>query len=205
MRELLDSHGVAVNDVLVLLLQFRHSRSTCARRALVTRHVDAFDVRDILQRLQNHHHHNSGAVGVGNDAARTVEGVLGVTFRHYERHVLVHTERARIVNHHRAVLGDVGGKLLGSACARRSKGDVNALEVVVVLEQLHFVLLAPECIFGAGTALRAKKHQLVNRKIPFREDAQELLSYRATRTYNGYFHFNCIDVNMFQGAKIILF
>ena len=62
----------ALNQLAVLCLQFGHGSSSCATRALVTRHANALNVRQLFQRLQHNHHHNRGAIGVSHDATRTV-------------------------------------------------------------------------------------------------------------------------------------
>ena len=120
--------------------------------------MDALDMRELLQWLQAYHHHYSGAVRVGDDAARTVEGILGIALWHYQWYILVHAERAGIVDHHGTILGDILTEFLGGACSGRSEGDVNTLEVVVMLKQFHLIFLTAEGVFRAGTTLRAKEH-----------------------------------------------
>ena len=124
--------------------------------------------------------------------ARTVEGVLGVALRHHEGHVGVHAEGAGVVDHHGAVLGDGLGEFLGSGGAGRHEGVVHALEVVVVLEKLHFIFLPAEGVFAAGAPGRAEEYEFVNGEIAFVEDPQELLSHGSACTYDSYFH-NLLD------------
>ena len=151
--------------------------------------MDTVDVAELLDGLQHYNHHDGGAVGVGDDATGAVEGVLGIDLGHYQWHVLVHAEGAGIVNHHRAVLGDGLGKLLGSAATGRNEGYIYIAEVVVVLEQLDFVLFTFESVFGTCAALGAKQYQLIDGKLSLCENTKKLLSNGATRAHNCYFHF----------------
>ena len=141
--------------------------------------MDALDVAQLLQRLQHDHHHNSSTVGVGNDAAGTVQSVLGVALGHHQGHVGVHAESRTIVNHHSAILRNGLGKLLGGAGTSRCEGDVYVLKVIVMLEQLHRQLFAAEGVFRTCRALRAKQHQFVHREISLIKQAQEFLAHGA--------------------------
>ena len=111
-RELLHLHRLVVHQLAILLLQLCHGSSACARSALVAGDVYALDVAEMLERLQHYNHHDSGAVRVGDDAARTVQSVLGVALGHNQWHVVAHAESRRVVDHHGAVLGDGLGELL---------------------------------------------------------------------------------------------
>ena len=180
MRELLDGlHLTLFYHFLILLLQFSHSGSTGTRSTLVRADMDALDVRDVLQRLQYDHHHDGGAVGIGNNAARTVQCILGIALRNHQGNIFVHAESAGVVNHHSTILGDGLGKLFRSASTGRGEGNVYVLEVVVVLEQLHGQFLATKSVFGTGRAFTAKQYQFVHRKIPFIEESQKLLTHGA--------------------------
>jgi hypothetical protein len=86
------------------------------------------------------------------------------------------------------MLGDGLCEPLGCAAASRCEGDINALEVIVVLQELHLVLLATETISAARAALAAKEHQLVNGEIALIKHAKEFLTYGTTGTYYCYFH-----------------
>ena len=61
---------------------------------LVAGDMNALDVANLLKRLEHHNHHDSCAVGVGDDATRTVQGILSVTLGHHQGHVVVHAESA---------------------------------------------------------------------------------------------------------------
>ena len=148
-------HGYffAVQSLTILLFEFFHRH--CARSAcrLVCGNVYTLNVADVLKRFQHHNHHNGRAVGVCNNSTGTVERVLGVALRHNKWHITVHAERTRIVNHHRPVFGNVAGKVLRHSAAGRCKGNVYALEIVVVLQKFHFIFLAAKNIFVSRAAL----------------------------------------------------
>ena len=130
MGERLDSQlflGLAVQELARLIIQLGHGRSAGARSGLVGRHHHASDGRQIVQRLQSHHHLNGGAVRVRDNAV--VPGhILRIHLGHYQRHVLVHAEGAGVVDHHGAGGGNRLAHGLGHAGTRREQGNVYALE-----------------------------------------------------------------------------
>ena len=172
-------HLAFLHHLLILLLQLGHGSGTGSGGTLIGSHVDTLDVAQLLQGLEHHHHHNRRAVGIGNDATRALQRVLRITFWHHQGHIVVHTECTRIVDHHGTMLRNRLSKLLRRASTGRGEGDVNILEVIVVLQELHFNLFTFEGVLLSGTALRAKQHQFVHREVPLGENAQELLSYGA--------------------------
>ena len=114
-----------------------------------------------------------------------------VQLGHNQRHVVAHTERARIVNHHRAILGDGVSIFLGCAGSGRSESNVHTFKVIVVLKKFNFILFTAEGIFRACTAWRTKQNQFVDWKISLFEYAKELLSDSSARANNSYFHLIC--------------
>lgn len=97
-------------------------------------------------------------LGVGDDAARTVLGVGGVDFGHYQGYVGVHAEGAGVVYHHGSVFGDGLGELFRCACACGSESDVHTFKVIVVLQEFDLDLFAAEGIFGTGAAFRTEQN-----------------------------------------------
>ena len=145
---------------------------------------------EALDGLQGHDHHDGGAVGVGDDAARAVEGIGGVALGHHEGHVFVHAESRRVVDHHCTVFRDVGGKFLRSARACGGEGDVYAPEVFRLVAQfLDGVLLAAKFVLPACAALRAEKQEVVYGKLALRKHAQKFLANGAAGTDDCYVHF----------------
>ena len=74
-----------------LLLELRHALLACPRNRLIGRHNDAADLRDIVERLQPHHHNDGRAVRVCDDALVRLN-CLGVDLGDDERHLGVHAE-----------------------------------------------------------------------------------------------------------------
>ena len=138
MRELLDGlHLTCLHNFLILLLQLGHSGGTCTRGTLIGSHMNTLDMTELLQGLQYHDHHNGRTVRVCDNTTRTIQGILSVTLRNNQGHIIVHTECTGVVNHHAAVLRDGLCKFLRCTSTGTGKGDVNILEVVIMLQQLH--------------------------------------------------------------------
>ena len=135
-----------VNQLFVLFQQFVHGSSARARCRLIRGHVNAFDVRDILNGFQRHNHLNGSAIGIGNNVPRTVQCVFGIYFGHHQRNIVVHAERARIVYHNGSVFGNGIGKLQRCSSAGRNKSNVNSLEIVVMFEFFHGNFLTAKSI-----------------------------------------------------------
>jgi hypothetical protein len=57
-----------------------------------------------------------------------------------------------------------------------------------MLQELHFNLLASECILSARTTLTAEKQQFVDGELSLVKNSQELLPYGATSANNCYSH-----------------
>ena len=149
-----------------------------------------------------HYHLDGGAVGVGDDAARAVLGVGSIDFGYHEGHISIHTESTGVVYHHRAIFRNGLCKFFGGACTGRREGDVHALEVIIVLQEFHLDFFAPEGVLRPGTAFGSEQYQFVQRKIPFIEHAQELLSHGSACSHNRYFH--CLFAfKMFDNTDIM--
>ena len=146
------------------------------------------DVREGLNGIQGHHHLYGRAVGVSNDSARTHEGVVAIHLRYHQRHIVVHAEGARIVDHDGTVAGNRLGKLLRGTGSGRRKGYVNSLEIVIVLQLLDYNLFTPEGISTTCTSRGTEQQQFVDREIPLVQNSQELLSDGAAGAHNSDFH-----------------
>ena len=115
---------------------------------------------------------------------RTIKGIFGIAFGHNQRHILVHSEGAGVVNHHSSVLGDGFGKFFAGAASGAGEGDVNALEVIIVLQKLHLNLFASESVFSSRTPLATEQQQFVNREVSLVQYSQEFLPNGTAGTYN---------------------
>ena len=150
--KLLHGDGFAFQYFTILLFQLGHGCGTRTAGSLIAGHVDTFDMAQVFDRLQSRHHHDGRTVRVGDDAARTLQGIGCVAFGYDERHVLVHAESAGVIYHDCPVTGDVFGKFFGCAGTGRGKGDVDVFKIIVVLKKLHFDFFATEFVFGTCTA-----------------------------------------------------
>ena len=86
------------------------------------------------------------------------------------------------------MLGDGGGKLAGRAGTHGDKGDVDVLEVIVVLQEFNHVVLATERENASCTAFRTEKDEFCHREILFVEDTHEFLSHCAAGANNSNLH-----------------
>ena len=123
--KLLHGDGFAFQYFTILLFQFGHGCGTRTAGSLIAGHVDTFDMAQVFDRLQSRHHHDGRTVRIGDDAARTLQGIGCVAFGYDERHVLVHAESA---------------------------GVIYVFKIIVVLKKLHFDFFATEFVFGTCTA-----------------------------------------------------
>ena len=186
--KLLDGWLLACQYLTVLFVELSHGSGTGTACSLIAGNVDAPDVADILQSLQGNNHHDCGTVGVGDDIAGTVQSILGIALGNYQGHILFHTEGAAVIYHHGTVLGNGLGKLLACTASCAGKSDIHTLEVVVMLQQLHFNFLSAEGILCSCTALASKEKQLVNGEISLIQNSQEFLTYGTAGTNNCNFH-----------------
>ncbi len=104
--------------------------------------------------------------------------VARVDFRHDQRHVGLHAERGRVVDHHRA-------RLLAGLGEFARAGRPGAEERVVDIRKrrraqfLDRQLLARELDRLAQRARRGERLQVADRKFPLLQRAQNLLPHRA--------------------------
>ena len=180
--------GIVDIDPAGLVEELVHRLAAGAGDRLIGRDDDALDAREIVQRLQRHHHLDGRAIGIGDDAALLeLPDRLRIDLGHHERHVLVHAEVRGVVDDDGARLGGarrVHGRDLG---ARREQRDVDAakVEFVEVLD-LEDRILA-ERHLAAGRALGGHGMDLGGGKGTLGEDAQHLASDRAGGADHRYF------------------
>ena len=97
-----------------------------ARRGLVGGHDDPLDPRQVVQRLERHHHLDGRAVGVGDDAAGDVAQGVGVDLGDDQRHLGVHAPGAGVVDDDGTGLRGDGAVLAADRRRRARQDDVDA-------------------------------------------------------------------------------
>ena len=152
-----DRNRLTVKYFAILLFEFGHGRCAGAAGRLIGGHMHTFDVRQVFDGFQRHHHLNGCAVRIGYDTSRTHFGIFGIHLGHHQRHTIVHAERARIVNHNGAEFGNVGPKLLRHRRAGRHKRDGHAFEIVAMTQFAHHIVVAAECVGAPCTTRRSKQ------------------------------------------------
>ncbi len=187
--KLLNSRFFACKNLTVLLNKLGHGGGSCPTGGLVAGDMNASDMADVLKCLKGYNHHNSGAVGIGDYTTWTLEGISGIAFGDDEGDVLIHAEGAGIVYHDGSIACDGLGIITADAGTGTGECDIYATEIVVVLKETDFYLLASECVLGSCAALTAEQQQLVYGKVSLVQYAKELLSYGTACSYNGYLHF----------------
>ena len=151
--------------------------------------MDTANVAEAFDGLKGNDHHDGGAVGVGDDAARPIERIGSVAFGHDQRHIGVHAESRSVVDHDSAVARDVGCKLLACVAAGAGESDVDVLEVVgVVAKFTHHDVLVAKTISRAGATARTEEAQFVDGKIAFGQYAKKFLAHGAAGAHDGYIH-----------------
>ena len=167
-------HGglFAAGDFSILVFKLLHCGGSCAAGSLICGHVHPADGTEVVDGFQGHHHLDCGAVGVADYAARGVESIVAVDFRHHQRNVGIHAEGAGVVDHQRAVFRYCLGEFARGGCSGRGECYVDAAEVVVVAEFLHGVFLAAEGIGFPRAAAGTEKREVVDGEIGLVEHSE---------------------------------
>ena len=123
-----DASELLARDGGKLGLQGVDARLTGTGSGLVARDDQLVERELAVQRPDRDDHRQGRAVGVGDDAARGVERRVGVDLGHHQRHVVVHPERAGVVDGEGAAGGrdrrPFGGNLVGDV----EDGEVDPVE-----------------------------------------------------------------------------
>ena len=173
----------AGNDILDLLLKLGHGFLAAARNSLIRRNDDALDLREIVKRLQGHHHDDRRAVRVGDDALVTGNG-LRIDFRNNERDFRIHAESAGIVDDNGTGLDGCRSELL-AGCTAGKQGNLDILEGVI-RRLLYRVLFAHELDLLASAALGSEHFQIGKGEIALFDEVQEFLAYGTGRAEDRY-------------------
>ena len=152
----------------------------------------AADVREILDRLQRHDHLDRRAVGVGDNAARSVLRIAGIDLGHHQGHIGIHAEGARIVDHNGSMPGDRLCKLARCPGTGRRQGEIHPLEIVVVLQQLDGNIFSAEFVRPSRTAFRTEQQQGVDPQVAFLQNFQKFLAHSPAGAHNRNFHVDIV-------------
>ena len=155
-------HLTALAVSLRLVGQLVNALLAGTGNSLVGRNNKTLDACQIIERLQSHHHDNSRAVRV-SDNAFMLENILRINLGHNQRHLRIHTEGAGVINNNSASLHSIRSELLRNAAACK-QSNVNAFEGILRC-LLNSIGLAHELNLLTCAALRSQKTQLCKREI----------------------------------------
>ena len=131
-----------------------------------------------MQRLEGDDHLNGRAIRIRDDVPLgvTIER-LRVHFRHDQRHVGIHPEMRRIVDHNTSGGGRPRGVFSGYRAPRREEAEVSAFEIKVI-----------QCLHGENVVFAVRhfltdrrfgreRNNFIRRKIPFMQDIQDFAAH----------------------------
>ena len=152
---------------------------------LIGGHDHALDPRQIMQRLQRHHHLDGRAIGIGDDVALLVAGDgIGIDLRHDQRHVGIHAELGGIVDDDAAGRRGPGRMHRRDLGPRREQRDIDAPEIEgIEIADLQDIVLAIGDLHP-GRAGGGHRDHFLDRKLALRQGLQHLAADIARRTHN---------------------
>jgi len=171
-RENVAHRFLARQDCPGLSVQLVNSRFPRPRHGLVGRDHHPRNRRRVMERFQHHHHLDGRTIRVGNDAL-VPSNIIGIHFRHDQRHLRVHPPRTRIVDDHATVFRGKRREMLARAPARAEQGDVHPFERILG-QHLHRDLFALERHGLALGPLGSERLQRFHGEIAFFENKQHL-------------------------------
>ena len=153
-----------VGGLAHLLVQFVDAGQAGARHGLVGAGHEADQAGLVVQRLEHRHRRHRGAVGVGDDPLRRVEGQGTVHLVDHERHVGVHPERRRVVDDGDPGAGEARRQLSrgGGACGEQGEIETGGITAGDVLDE-H--LSVPEAQRPSGRACRCEVPDLIDGEL----------------------------------------
>ena len=180
--------GRAVQKLARLIVELGHRGRAGAARRLIGRNDNAGDFRQVIERFQGDDHLDGRAVRVCDDA-RVPRHVARVHLGNHQGHILIHAERARVIDHDGARGNHSLAHRLGNVGACGEQRNIDALERLGG----HFlhskltcgnVAAALEGKLLASRARRRERAHLACREVQVMQDLQELISHSARRTGN---------------------
>jgi len=180
---------ISLHQLFILMDQLCHCRCPSTAGSLICSYVYGLYMRQIFDSFQCYNHLNCRTIWIGNHSSRTNFCIRAIHLRNDQRHIVIHTKSARVIDHHSSIFRNRRFKLFWCSCTGRSKSNVHAFKIVIMLQLLHYNFFIPENIFRSGTTRRAEQQQFIYRKISFVQYTEKLLAYRTACTNNSYFHF----------------
>ena len=180
----------AAGNLGALAFKFVHAGGSGTAGGLIGCHMHPSDWRKAVYRVESHHHLDCGAVRIGNYVSRSLQSIGTVDFGHNQRHIGVHAESARIVNHYRAARCYDIGIFARHARSGRHKSEIEVGKVRCIGgENTHrLCYTTAEAICAACATLRAEETEFVYGKVVFRQNTQKFLPNGAGCAHNSYFH-----------------
>ena len=186
--ELLVLFRVVHKNAAGLVKQFVHCRLAGAGGRLIGRYRHALDLRFIVQRLQRDDHLDRGTVGVSNDVALGVPiEVFRIDLGYDQRHIRIHSEIRRIVDHDTTRLGSPGRMFGGRLGAWRKQRDIG-IRKIIMLEILHRQdVVVSERDLPPDGARRCQRDHVIGGEVSLRQNFQHLAADISRRSSNGNF------------------
>ena len=126
----LAGHGLTVDDLIDLALQFCNSLRSRSGNRLIAGCENPLAPEGCMKRVECHQRDGRGAVGIGYDPL-VQANVSCVDFRDDKRHIRIHTERTGIVNDHTTCFYRNRAKFPRDAPTGAKQGNVDSVERIL--------------------------------------------------------------------------
>ena len=189
MGETLGPGGAAGGKLGILLHKLVHCRGSGSGSGLIGGDMHRAYRRQVSYGFERHHHLYGSAVRIGYDAARSVESIVAVHFGHHQRHVDIHAESARIVNHRGSRGRNPAGIGTRHRCSGRHENKVQSGKIALRRQLFYHRRPAAEFHRLACRAFRPEESQSVYRKVCVVKHLEQFLPHSAACSDNCYVHF----------------
>mmetsp|Transcript_13759 Transcript_13759/g.40713 ORF Transcript_13759/g.40713 Transcript_13759/m.40713 type:complete len:390 (+) Transcript_13759:164-1333(+) len=177
-EDLVGRRGGASRHLVHAVGELRHAGGTGAGGSLIGAHDDALNAKGLVQRCERHERNGRGAVGVGKQLGLLAE--LAVDLRHHQRHVLVHAERRRVIDHNgTSIRADLVGILYAEVTTHGKEYDVAGARALQVELLEGDAAEAAAVLLLAGATRRAEEPQVVHRELALLEALHDLHAHGA--------------------------